>query len=551
MDYSNQHGNVFSTICLWLFVFTKTVVIVGIVQIVSYKCDDNEDSVIWKCVKVLAYLAIVLYVFLCIVNIVCHCLYGFGISHRLIVTLLETTVNEIAGFWPSFRSNLINTMNLWYTFGCFVVIYYGKLWLDSLNRKGIFTPVILVFALAGVPAMTYLVFAKKGDNYIFGRTNLFITSRVASYSIGAYKLIEQVEYLQSCVPPLPYADELQRDPGCKNIIVAIGESALRDQWQLYGYPMHTMPRISAMSDSLIVFGNAVGSSLGTADNLKHILTFKPDDPTTTEWFHFPNIIDLYNSAGYITSWFSNQEIGGKFANFSYAIASHSRNVKYIGNLTSDEKGSYKYDESLLPLIDEIKLNDTVPDLAFFHLIGSHTSYNERFPENCAHFQSEDILKAFPGAKHLDIYSAKLVADYNNSLAYTDSVLSRMINRLSKVVQPVIFFYFSDHGVSVNVTRVYDGRERFCARIPMIVYANHAFHTEYPEIVEQLKLAKDKPVSTANIIHTLINISGISYPLYDASRDFLSPQFQGTVRYVDETQWEEDVQAGLRDRYVND
>ena len=124
----------------------------------------------------------------------------------------------------------------------------------------------------------------------------------------------------------------------------------------------------------------------------------------------------------------------------------------------------------------------------------------------------------------------------------------MVNRVAACPQPTVFVYFSDHGSSVYRDSYYDGRDRQCARIPMFIYVNQPFRAAHPDIVAAMERTVDLPISTADIIHPFMTIAGITYSLYDASSDFLSPQFYPSVRYVDETPWEEDVAAGLPDRY---
>ncbi len=536
----------FSFVFICLLAVTKTMLAIWLLRFLK-----GKRHWLWLCIKGLTILFLVVYVLLCLINGISTILYGFGISHKLFIIAMETTANEVSGFLPSLWANIRGLCTAKTLIITILSIALVAVLMVLLKKRRLLAPILFIAAVAGVLGCGRMMTQRTPNGgYPFQRSSFFMTARIGLYWSHACESMNFIRELQSKVMPLPDADQLQRTRGCTNIVMVLGESALRDQWSLYGYPMDTSPCISAMADSLIVFNNAIGSSCSTADNVKHILTFKPDDPNETEWFRFPNIIDLFNTAGYYTSWISNQEICGEYSNFSYAVASHADCTQYIGSINSEDRYSVKYDDCLLPAYRKIGLDDGTPDFAVVHLIGSHTWYEWRFPASFCRFTAADVKAAFPDAKYLDDFAAQVVADYNNSLAYTDSLLKIMVDRVAVCPQPTAFVYFSDHGSNVYRDRYYDGRDRICARVPMFIYVNAPFRAAHPDIVAAMERAVDLPISTADIIHPFMTIAGITYPLYDATRDFLSPQFYPSVRYVDETPWEEDIAAGLPDRYAD-
>ena len=535
--------SIFVYICL--FAVTKAMLAVWLLRFLK-----GKSHWLWRVVKILVIAFIVVYTLLCLINYISMTLYGFGISQKLFDIAMETTVNEVQGFLPSLWAN-IRGLCTFKALGVLVLSIGGLAALLLLLRRcRLLAPVLFIAAIAGVPGCGRVM--TKLDMYgvyIVPRSGLFITVRVILYWERSAESMKLINELKDMVMPLPYAEQLHRSEGCTNIIMALGESALRDQWSLYGYPMETTPCVSAMSDSLIIYNNAIGSSCLTADNVKHILTFKPDGPDTPDWYHFPNVIDLFNTAGYYTSWISNQEKYGIYANISYAVACHADNTQYVGATNCEEQYMLLHcDEDLLPIYSQLNLEDEEPDFAVIHFIGSHSCYAHRYPKTFTRFTAADVKATFPDATYLDDFAAQVVADYNNSLAYTDSLLKIMVNRVAACPQPTVFVYFSDHGSSVYRDSYYDGRDRQCARIPMFTYVNQPFRAAHPDIVAAMERTVDLPISTADIIHPFMTIAGITYSLYDASSDFLSPQFYPSVRYVDETPWEEDVAAGLPDRY---
>ncbi|MGM9859963.1 MAG: sulfatase-like hydrolase/transferase, partial [Muribaculaceae bacterium] len=376
----------FSFVFICLLAVTKTMLVVWLLSFLK-----GKKHWLWLSVKGLTIMFLVVYVLLCLINGISTILYGFGISHKLFIIAMETTANEVSGFLPSLWANIRGLLTAKALIITILSIALVAVLMVLLKKRRLLSPILSIMAIVGVLGCARMMTNKTASGgYTFQRSSFFMTARIGLYWSHACESMNFIRELQSKVMPLPNADQLRRTEGCTNIVLVLGESALRDQWSLYGYPMETTPCISAMADSLIVFNNAIGSSCSTADNVKHILTFKPDDPNETEWFHFPNIIDLFNTADYYTSWISNQEICGDYSNFSYAVACHADITQYVGSVNSEDEHLLKYDECLLPMYSQIELDDDTPDFAVIHLIGSHTWYAGRFPWTFARFTAADV-----------------------------------------------------------------------------------------------------------------------------------------------------------------
>ena len=74
---------------------------------------------------------------------------------------------------------------------------------------------------------------------------------------------------------------------------------------------------------------------------------------------------------------------------------------------------------------------------------------------------------------------------------------------------------------------------------MIIYANEALRQRCADKMREIEEARDRRITSANLVYALMNITGTKYPLYDAKLDFLSPEFESRQRFVDETPWEKD------------
>ncbi|EHO21474.1 hypothetical protein HMPREF9466_00331 [Fusobacterium necrophorum subsp. funduliforme 1_1_36S] len=122
---------------------------------------------------------------------------------------------------------------------------------------------------------------------------------------------------------------------------------------------------------------------------------------------------------------------------------------------------------------------------------------------------------------------KYIAEYSNSLRYTDYVLNSIIQKFEK--ENMLCFYLSDHAEEMYESRnvrghAGDGGSRYMVEIPMFLYLSPSFQKQNPELVNICEQRKTSPYMTDDIIHTVLGILGIQTPDYEEERDFLSLKF---------------------------
>ncbi|MDE6581441.1 MAG: sulfatase-like hydrolase/transferase [Duncaniella sp.] len=227
------------------------------------------------------------------------------------------------------------------------------------------------------------------------------------------------------------------------------------------------------------------------------------------------------------------------SNTSGVMAMNADVINYVGAENSEDALVVRYDEALLPPMNQA-LNDTSAyKLIFLHLLGSHVEYKTRYPANFDVFSAKDEIAAFQ-YPWLDEPMAQRRAEYDNSIRYTDSLLGEIIRKASQLDEPAIVVYFSDHGEEVYDFSAYSGRNDNTVQVPFIFYANEAYSSANREIMERVMAVKDKPLSTANLVHFLISLTGGAYELYDPRLDILSDEYVTRPRYVDEEIWSNDL-----------
>lgn len=477
----------------------------------------------WMFVVVLSF--VVAYVVFAFLHFIGWLAFGVGISQTAFIILYETNRREVMEFLPMIGPGIVNAFSRNVLLG----ILGFLIALDCLVRM----KMKYFYLIAGVLSLPGLIYIATDYRSMFRNSlafNVWVSARDVVRDAAKTR-----SYLAD-MRPLPYADSAHSAHRATTVVVIIGESASRDHLSLYGYPLKTSPKMDAVADSLFVFNDAVGSSHTTSYNMPRILSFMPSGWEKAEeerpWYEYPSVFTLFKQFGYHTEWISNQERAGNLSNLSAILARSADKVKYVGNLSSDDLSARRYDEVLLPYYFEAIRREEPFKLIFLHLLGSHFLYRMRYPDNRQVFTAEDVLPIAKTRKWIDEKKAQAIADYDSSIAYTDSIIEVVRKSLAVSRSPGLLVYLSDHGQIVYDDRDYDGRDERYVRVPFVIYPNQAYREENPELISEIAAAVDRPFSTADMIYMLISLTGSEYELYDSRRDPVSPDFRPSPRYVD-------------------
>lgn len=476
--------------------------------------------------RIVVLVLLIVFFLLSAVNFVSYMGSEIGISRRMFTAMLETNTQAVTEFTPSFIGNILHNLFTFKTIftGAALILFYVAL--RRLNRK------ILLWFFATSVIFGIVFFIGWCKTYQWGRNNYFITVRSAVALRSIIQERKAYDQLSVTCRELPDAETAIASGASPNIIVVIGESASRDHLAIYGYPLPTTPRFSSMTDSLWIFTGANGSSTTTSLNMQRILTFKNDIPDNTEWYDYPALIPLFNHLGYTTVWLSNQERTGMWGNVSGSLSQAADICTYINEYGEDHMLD-QYDECLLPHLSKVlESNDTIPVIAFLHLKGSHLSYDLRYPHSQAYLSSSDILRILP-RPWLNESKARTIAHYDNSIAYTDSILAEITGMTAHRDRPTIMVYFSDHGENIYDDSDYNGRDHRHLAVPFIIYANAAYRSSHPETVSQIEASLSRRFSTSEICHLLLSLAGANYSYYNPEADIISPSFKPRTIFADD------------------
>ncbi|WP_177387239.1 phosphoethanolamine transferase [uncultured Campylobacter sp.] len=331
-----------------------------------------------------------------------------------------------------------------------------------------------------------------------------------------------------------------------NVVFIIGESLQRNFMSLYGYYLPTTPNLQALEQSgnLIAFSDVVSPGAKTNDVLKYVLNFgNYESEKHRPWSANLDIVNLARLANYETFWISNQERYGQWAVASGASAQMTDHSDFTNQIPV-YKYAYSLDEVMLPSIRNFKsgakksplarkdessaaeVNGTQKKDKFFilHLMGSHPSYEFRYPKSFAKFSAADISR-----EPLDEGQKKELAHYLNTVAYNDFIVSEIYKIFAS--DNTLIVYFSDHAQSLYQYRgklIHGGINRFTLEIPLIFMASDKFKEQNADLWARIAAAKGRPFLNDDLIHAIAEILEITdLPEYDPTRSVINADFNAS------------------------
>lgn len=316
-------------------------------------------------------------------------------------------------------------------------------------------------------------------------------------------------------------------------ILVIGESADRNRYSLYNYNRDTSPYLSKIKDELFLFDDVISPHAHTSPALELILTFG-DLRNNDLKYKYGSIIDFFNSAGFKTFWISNQYKYGSYDSGYSAIANAADEKIYINTNSWQSNKTNYYDEQLVIELEKVLKENYGNKFIILHLFGSHSPYNNRYPERFNIYKSSQYLANIsPDSKYANVmkYNA-----YDNSIIYTDYVLKKIVDVLKQENINGYMLYFSDHGEDAGTTDkniFYGHNESISSKpmyeIPFILWLSNEYKQENSGKVNDIKLSIHKPYQTDRIIHTIIDLSNMDNKLFKRSESIINKNFQEVKR----------------------
>lgn len=296
----------------------------------------------------------------------------------------------------------------------------------------------------------------------------------------------------------------------KVFVLIIGETARGDHFHINGYERPTSPGIESLSN-LVSFKDAVTGGTMTIISVPQLITRATPENYSLHTKE-KSILSAFKEAGYYTAWISNQSKYGLSGNIGMHVNDGDTSI-YSGHGENETNFTGSYDQTVLPILSNvINRHPTQNIFAIVHLIGSHWRYILRYPPSFSRFtptSDRNRLNLINPTREM------IVNEYDNSLVYTDHILTSIADTLDNPSIESAFLYVSDHGENLNEkndnTYFHSFKpDKYTAGVPLFVWLNTTYAEKSKDLLENLRGNADKKVSTAlNVFYTMIDIGKLS------------------------------------------
>lgn len=323
--------------------------------------------------------------------------------------------------------------------------------------------------------------------------------------------------------------EQKQDTIEEHYILMIGEAARYDHFHINGYSRPTSPCLDT-TRGIYSLQNMYSEANSTYPIVGKLIT-RADILNPTVEHQERTIVEAYQEVGYQTAWLSCKTW-----------------MDYVARIAQTADFSYEQVGGLSAQVEQdIILADRVTEIlthhpaqkSFFvlHTMGSHVKYNQRYPQEFEEFT--------PAIKETDGYSIlslknkdKVINAYDNTILYTDYVLSQLIQILQQQNGICGLVYISDHGENLldderNLVAhsSYEGTIHE-AHVPCFVWLNDAFRQTYPDKVAALEANIKKQVQSDVLFYSLADMGALD-KIVDTKKSIFSPELQqaDTIRML--------------------
>ncbi len=463
------------------------------------------------------------FIFFCAFQIVLLYLFGNSIIATDMFTNLLTTNPGEAG---ELLGNIYPSVVL------VCVIYLPLLWLAAREighkryitrtaRMNIGLTGAALFAL-GLLAL-WPAYHVSEDRHVL-RDEIFPLNVLYNLGLSGSEFRKSFNYKKTSAGFSYEAERTAEVPGREVYVYIIGEASRAMNWQLYGYGRETNPLLS-QEEGLVVFRDVLTQSNTTHKSVPLILSSVATDEHD-ELYRRKGLPALFNEAGFDTWFISNQSRQGAMIDH---LAHDAKHLIYIR--------SPRHDTQLLDEMRKAIEKSTSRKLFFIlHCYGSHFSYHQRYPREFAHFQPDNDVAI---AKQ---HRPMLVNAYDNSVRYTDYVLSRIIDYLGSLENTSsALLYCADHGEDL----IDDHRERFLHASPTttayqlyvasLAWFSESYRERFPEKVAAAEANATAPATTHALFHTMADMASIRGRFLTTKVSLVSPDFDRTAprRYLND------------------
>jgi heptose-I-phosphate ethanolaminephosphotransferase len=446
--------------------------------------------------------------------------FGVPVSAMTMQALLQTNLTEAQEFLSVYANGLaVLTVvaGLLVIIACSVARHRG-------NSAEI--PRYSAVAIAIVAATEFAFLYKPGGLY----------EATIGYTYTYYHELAELHKIQALRRKSVLPINAHKSTKGETYVLVIGESENRNHMRVYGYPKPTTPWLDqkVCQPNWIIFRNAHSNHTHTVPTLSFALT-SANQYNGQSYYSSPSIFEVAKAAGFRTYYLSNQQTLGEWSNPISAIASTADvSININANIGYTNAANY-FDSDLVERFRRLKsqVDSSINNLIVFHLLGSHIEYCRRYPQGFGRFGSKKPQSALDELRHrigwpeeADTARRKQIDCYDNSVAFTDFVLSQIFAEAKQLPGFRAFVYLSDHADAVDEGLGHDA-DRFSfamTHIPMVVALSDAFVASHPRRVEALRDHTYSIWTNDLLYDLLIGLMGVDVDSYNSAYDLSSPSY---------------------------
>ena len=305
------------------------------------------------------------------------------------------------------------------------------------------------------------------------------------------------------------------------MVLVVGETARAESFSLNGYAKNTNPELSKLD--IINFSQVSSCGTATAVSVPCMFSGMPrKDYDEQLASHREGLLDIAQRAGYKVTWMDNN---------SGCKGACNRVEQYqIPQQLKDKwcaKNGDCYDEilvdSLKTYLATIPETDKTPRLIVLHQMGSHgPAYYQRSKAPFQPFKPSCDSNAIQGCSRTELLNS-----YDNSIVYTDHVLSSLIQVLKgNSAYQTGFWYLSDHGESTGEHGLYLHGSPYAiaptqqTHVPMLMWFSPEWTAQNATQITCLAQQKSKQLSQDNLFPSLLSLLDVKTQTIDEQNNML-------------------------------
>ena len=310
-------------------------------------------------------------------------------------------------------------------------------------------------------------------------------------------------------------------------VLVIGETLRPDRLQLNGYSRATTPELASIP-GVVSFKDMISPWAWTRMSVP-VLISRKTAADHSYFFDEKSVVAAFGEAGFRTYWLSTQSPLGVHDSSVALHASEADEVQYLNPVGYKKEGFY--DAVLLDAFQRVLARNEQKQLIVLHTLGSHFSYTDRYPPEFDRFLPSG--KGQNIGMHDRANRELLNNAYDNSVLYTDFVVSGLIRQLQKQQAIASLLLVSDHGENIfdaDCDKSGHGHNtELDYRVGALWWGSELFSKQFPQKTQQLNKAAQLPLLTSQTFHTMVQLADIHYPSQQSALSYANPAFRPQPR----------------------